>query len=122
MVFDSNSVAEAAQNGNTARGSQNGIARAPTQATSGQTIPMMPMPVAGVTGGVAGPTTNLNIGMDYWNTSTPSLMPPIRGRAPAATGAGAMVPGGLSGSRENVPSDLWTQVSLIATILVLAND
>nr|XP_010920014.1 bZIP transcription factor 16 isoform X1 [Elaeis guineensis]XP_010920015.1 bZIP transcription factor 16 isoform X1 [Elaeis guineensis]XP_010920016.1 bZIP transcription factor 16 isoform X1 [Elaeis guineensis]XP_019705678.1 bZIP transcription factor 16 isoform X1 [Elaeis guineensis] len=101
--------AEASQNGTTTCGSQNGVARAPTQVTSSQTIPIMPMPVAGVPGGVAGPTTNLNIGMDYWNTSTPSPMPPIRGKAPAATGAGAMVPGGLSGSRENAPSELWMQ-------------
>ncbi|XP_026664247.2 bZIP transcription factor 1-D-like isoform X1 [Phoenix dactylifera] len=109
MCGGRDSFDEGSQNDTTGRGSQNGVSRAPIQATASQTIPIMPMPVAGVPGGVAGPTTNLNIGMDYWNASNPPPIPPVRGKVPAATVAGAMVPGGLVGSRENVPSELWMQ-------------
>lgn len=111
-VILTHAIAEASQNDTTARGSQNGVSRAPAQATASQTIPIMPMPVAGVPGVVAGPTTNLNIGMDYWNASNPPPIPPVRGKVPAATVAGAMVSGGLVGSRENIPSELWIQVCL----------
>jgi len=67
-------------------------------------MPIMPMPAAGASAGVGGPTTALNIGMDYWGAPTPSSIPP------ATTVAGAILPGGLAGSRENMPSERWLQV------------
>ena len=73
-----------------------------SQAVLGQTIPIMPMPAAGATSGVAGPTTNLNIGMDYWGAPSSSSLPPMHGKVPASAVAGAVVPG--------APSELWMQV------------
>lgn len=93
------------QNGNAAHGSQNGVGHPSSQATLSHPLPIMPMP-AGVPAGVGGPTTALNIGMDYWGAPTPSSIPPVRGKVPATTVAGAILPG----SRESVPSELWLQV------------
>jgi len=73
-------------------------------------MPIMPMPAAGAPAGVGGPTTALNIGMDYWGAPTPLSIPPAHGKVPATTVAGAVLPGGLAGSRENMPSELWLQV------------
>ncbi|KAE8800259.1 Transcription factor HBP-1a [Hordeum vulgare] len=36
-------------------------------------------------GGVAGPTTNLNIGMDYWGATGSSPVPAIRGKVPSGS-------------------------------------
>ncbi|RWW44578.1 hypothetical protein BHE74_00049639 [Ensete ventricosum] len=69
------------------------------------------MLAAGVPAAVAGPTTNLNIGMDYWVAPTPSVIPPVHGKVPATTNAGATIPGTLVGSSEKVPSEIWLQVS-----------
>lgn len=95
-------TAETSQNGNTAHGSQNG--------GPNQTMAIMPMPVAGAPVGVPGPTTNLNIGMDYWGSATSSAIPAIRGKAPSTPVAGGMV---TTGSRESMQSQLWLQVSVI---------
>lgn len=92
---------DASQNGNRAHGTQNGVPRTPSQAMLNHAMPVMPMPATGVPGAVAGPTTNLNIGMDYWGTTTPSPVPPIRAKGPATAVGGALVPAG--------PSDLWMQ-------------
>ncbi|CAL9101284.1 unnamed protein product [Musa acuminata var. zebrina] len=78
-------------------------------APSHQMMPIMPMLAAGVPAAVAGPTTNLNIGMDYWVAPTPSVIPPVRGKVPATTNAGATIPGTLVGSSEKVPSEIWLQ-------------
>ncbi|XP_077244788.1 bZIP transcription factor 1-B-like [Tasmannia lanceolata] len=93
---------EASQNGNGVRGPQNGVAR-----TSQQTMAIMPMTPGGTPGGIAGPTTNLNIGMDYWGAPPPSPLPMLHGKVPATPIGGPMVPIGLAGPRE--PSDLWLQ-------------
>ncbi|KAM7525477.1 hypothetical protein LguiA_015379 [Lonicera macranthoides] len=90
--------AETSQNGNTAHGSQNG--------GQNQTMSIMPMPVAGAPVGVPGPTTNLNIGMDYWGGATSSAIPAIRGKSPSTPVAGGMV---TTGSRESMQSQLWLQ-------------
>ncbi|XP_020081374.1 bZIP transcription factor 16-like isoform X2 [Ananas comosus] len=73
------------QSGNRAHGSQNGVTRSPSQGMLNQTMPMMPMPVGG-------PTTNLNIGMDYWGPPTSAALPLIRGKVPTTAVGGAVVP------------------------------
>ncbi|KAK1326087.1 hypothetical protein QJS10_CPA01g02966 [Acorus calamus] len=93
---------ETSQNGGALRGSQNGIAHTPSQSAINQPMSIMPMTVAGAPGGVAGPTTNLNIGMDYWGGPTPSPVP-IRGKIPPQV-AGSMIPAG-----QNIPPELWLQ-------------
>ncbi|KAK1262817.1 hypothetical protein QJS04_geneDACA008879 [Acorus gramineus] len=93
---------DASQNGGVARGSQNGVPHTPSQSALNQPMPIMPMAVTGAPGGVAGPTTNLNIGMDYWGGPTATPVP-IHGKIPPPV-AGSMVPAG-----QNIPSELWLQ-------------
>lgn len=78
------------------RSSQNGVSHSPTQAHVKQTMTIMPMPSSGL---VPGPTTNLNIGMDYW-ANTASSSPAMHGNA-----APTAVPGAV------VPPEPWIQVS-----------
>ncbi|PKA66235.1 Transcription factor HBP-1a [Apostasia shenzhenica] len=96
------SEAVAHQNGNPAHvnlhGSQNGTNRAQSQPMIGQTMSIIPMPVPAPPIAVTGPTTNLNIGMDYWSAN--SSLSSVRGKVPA-TAVAPMVPGG--------PSELWMQ-------------
>ncbi|XP_058086796.1 bZIP transcription factor 1-B-like isoform X2 [Magnolia sinica] len=99
--------AEASKNGSSVRGPQNGVARSPSQTMLNQTMPVMPMATLGGPGGVAGPTTNLNIGMDYWAGPTAPSMSLLHGKVPTAPAGGAMVPTGLVGPRE--PSELLLQ-------------
>ncbi|XP_042389316.1 bZIP transcription factor 1-B-like [Zingiber officinale] len=80
----------------------------PSHAMSHQTMPLMPMLAAGVPGVVAGPTTNLNIGMDYWVTPASSAFPPA-GTVPTAPATGTTVSGTLVGASEKVPSEIWLQ-------------
>ncbi|XP_065004886.1 bZIP transcription factor 1-B-like isoform X5 [Musa acuminata AAA Group] len=86
--------AEASQSG-----SQNGVTRTPSQAMLSHPMSMVPMP-ATAPGAVAGPTTNLNIGMDYWGAPSSSPIP-MHGKIPATAVGGAAVPG--------APSDIWLQ-------------
>lgn len=97
-------LAETSQNGTS------GIATASTQTTSHQTVPVMPILAAGLSGVVAGPTTNLNIGLDYWVGPTPSVNPPAYGKVPATVASGATVPSTLVGGNEKVASEIWLQV------------
>ncbi|XP_068650413.1 bZIP transcription factor 1-B-like isoform X2 [Aristolochia californica] len=100
--YEQNSLeGEAAHDGNSGHGPQNGIARTPPQMALNQTMPMMPMTAAG---SVAGPTTNLNIGMDYWGGPPTPPLPMWRGKVSASNSGSRMVPGG---PREQ--SDLWLQ-------------
>uniref|UniRef100_A0A0E0MKX6 BZIP domain-containing protein n=1 Tax=Oryza punctata TaxID=4537 RepID=A0A0E0MKX6_ORYPU len=71
------------------RSSQNGVSRSPSQAKLNQTMAIMPMPSSGP---VPAPTTNLNIGMDYW-ANTASSIPAIHGKATPTAAPGSMVPG-----------------------------
>ncbi|KAK4368805.1 hypothetical protein RND71_012597 [Anisodus tanguticus] len=96
--------AEASQNGNSAHSSQNGGTSAPHSLIN-QTMAIMPMSAAGA-GGVPGPTTNLNIGMDYWNAAASPSIPAIHGKVPSASVAGGMV---TAGSRDMVQSQMWIQ-------------
>ncbi|XP_028095979.1 bZIP transcription factor 16-like isoform X2 [Camellia sinensis] len=90
---------EASQNGGAMHGSQNGGPNAH------QTMAVMPMSAAGAPGAIPGPTTNLNIGMDYWGAATSSTHPALRGKTPPAPVAGGMV---TAGSRD-IQSQLWIQ-------------
>lgn len=90
---------ETTLNGSRPHSSRNGVPRTPSQSALNQTMPVMSVPAASVPGGVVGPTTNLNIGMDYWGTTTPSPIPPIRAKGPATAVGGAMI-----------PSEMWMQV------------
>ncbi|RZR86557.1 hypothetical protein BHM03_00013780 [Ensete ventricosum] len=66
---------------------------------SSHPLSMVPMS-ATAPGAIVGPTTNLNIGIDYWGA--PSSTPvPVHGKIPATAVGGAAVPG--------APSDLWLQ-------------
>ncbi|XP_058224525.1 bZIP transcription factor 16-like isoform X3 [Rhododendron vialii] len=96
---------EACRNGVATRGSQNGgPTTLPTMVN--QSMAIMPMPAVGAPGGVPGPTTNLNIGMDYWGTATPPTLPALHGKATPAPVAGGMV---TAGSRDSLQSQLWLQ-------------
>lgn len=77
---------------------------APTQTMANQTVGMMAIPP----GSVPGPTTNLNIGMDFWGG--PSLAT-MRGKVPSAPATATIVASNLMGSQDGVPSELWLQVS-----------
>ncbi|XP_022145379.1 bZIP transcription factor 16 isoform X2 [Momordica charantia] len=88
--------AEASQNGNSMHVTQNG-------GPNTQAMAVIPLAVAGAPGVVPGPTTNLNIGMDYWGSST---IPALRGKVPSTPGAGGLV---TAGSRDSVQSQIWLQ-------------
>ncbi|OVA02853.1 Basic-leucine zipper domain [Macleaya cordata] len=105
---NSQNVSDSSQNGSSVPGSRNEVSGTPQHSMLNPTMGIMPMPPAGAPGSVAGPTTNLNIGMDYWGAPTPSAIPAVRGKVPSATVAGA-VPNGLVGSREGVQPELWIQ-------------
>ncbi|MCL7024075.1 hypothetical protein MKW94_018683 [Papaver nudicaule] len=100
---------ESSQNGSSAPGSHNEVSGTPHHPMLNQAMVVMPMPPAGLPGTVAGPTTNLNIGMDYWGTPTPSAVPAVHGKVPPATVPGSVVPNGIAGSREGVQPELWIQ-------------
>lgn len=107
---------EASQNGNSAHSSQNGGISAPHSLVN-QTMAIMPMSAVGA-GGVPGPTTNLNIGMDYWNAAASPSIPAIHGKVPPASVAGGMV---TAGSRDIVQSQMWIQVFVFLTFSLFSN-
>ncbi|XP_020596932.1 bZIP transcription factor 16-like isoform X2 [Phalaenopsis equestris] len=85
------------QNSSDAHVLQNGTARESAQSMVGQPMTIVPMP----TGTATGPTTNLNIGMDFWGATNPSTISPIHGKVPTTGVATPMIPG--------APSELWMQ-------------
>ncbi|XAR54763.1 hypothetical protein NMG60_11030050 [Bertholletia excelsa] len=88
--------AEASRNGGLVHGSQNGGPHTP---------PAMVNLMPGAPGSV-GPTTNLNIGMDYWGAAPSSALPSLHGKAAPAPVAGGIV---TAGSRDSMQSQLWLQ-------------
>ncbi|KAL3844456.1 hypothetical protein ACJIZ3_001859 [Penstemon smallii] len=88
--------AEPSQNGSATHSSQNGGPNA-SHSMVNHTMAMVPMPAAGAVSGVPGPTTNLNIGMDYWGAAPSPGMPAMRGKVPA------------KGSHDGVQSQHWIQ-------------
>ncbi|XP_068662242.1 bZIP transcription factor 1-A-like isoform X1 [Aristolochia californica] len=82
-----------------------GSARAPpSQSPMNQNMTMMGIPQNGVTS----PTTNLNIGMDYWGGPASSVSA-IRSKAPPVSSTPPIVPNNFMGSREGVPPEQWLQ-------------
>eukprot|EP00249_Psilotum_nudum_P014759 c24988_g1_i3 orf=729-2108(+) len=77
-----------------------------------QPVPAIPFAVAGRPATAAGPTTNLNIGMDYWSGAPPGTIGTVRGkRSSAATTTTAMIPSTsmLCPGRDNATPELWLQ-------------
>ncbi|XP_014520949.1 bZIP transcription factor 16 [Vigna radiata var. radiata] len=90
---------EPSQNGTSAYTPQNGSLSAPPTAVN-QTLPIIPISAGGAPGAVPGPTTNLNIGMDYWGTPASSNIPALARKVPSTA---------VAGSRDSVQSQLWLQ-------------
>ncbi|KAL9267134.1 bZIP transcription factor 16-like protein [Drosera capensis] len=98
-------LADGTHNGSSVQGSQNGLPNA-SRSLGNPAMSLVPMTTAPAHGAVAGPTTNLNIGMDYWGTPAPSAIPAMRGKvSSAAVGSGIMT----VGSHDNMQSQLWLQ-------------
>ncbi|KAJ4958898.1 hypothetical protein NE237_026009 [Protea cynaroides] len=100
--------AGASQNGNAVHGPQNGSPCTSPHTMLNTTMAFMPMHAGAAPGGVAGPTTNLNIGMDYWGASAASSIPALRGKVPSTPVPGTVVMTSAVGSRD-VPTELWIQ-------------
>ncbi|KAL0371925.1 UNVERIFIED_CONTAM: bZIP transcription factor 16 [Sesamum calycinum] len=96
---------EPSQNGHAAHSSQNGGSATPHSVVN-HTMAIMPITAAGVVGGFPGPTTNLNIGMDYWAATPTSAVPAMHGKVPSTPVQGGIVP---TGSRDGVQSQIWIQ-------------
>ncbi|KAL2334179.1 hypothetical protein Fmac_015392 [Flemingia macrophylla] len=96
---------EPSQNGSSVHTPQNGVNNR-AQTAVNQTMPIMPISTVSAPGAVAGPTTNLNIGMDYWGTPTSSAIPALHGKVPSTAVAGGMI---TTGSRDGVQPQLWLQ-------------
>ncbi|XP_058768156.1 bZIP transcription factor 16-like isoform X5 [Vicia villosa] len=96
---------EPSQNGSSAHAPQNGVLNTPHTVVN-QTMSVVPMSVAGPLAAVPGPTTNLNIGMDFWGTPASSTVPAMHGKVPSTAVAGGMV---NAGPRDGVHSQPWLQ-------------
>lgn len=92
---------EASQNGNSVHGPQDGGSRAPL-AVVDPSLPLVPISAAPPRG-VPVPTTNLNIGMDYWAAPASSAVPALHGKVLSTPVTGGIV---TAGSRDN-QSQLW---------------
>ncbi|KAL1532222.1 bZIP transcription factor 16-like [Salvia divinorum] len=89
------------------RGAPNNSQNGASHAMTNQAMAMVrPAQAVGSVSGIPGPTTNLNIGMDYWGAAQSCAMPGMRGKVPAAPVAGGIP---ATGSRDNVQSQLWIQ-------------
>lgn len=67
---------------------QNGVSHSSSHGTFNKPMPLVPVQSGAVIGGVAGPATNLNIGMDYWGATGSSPVPAIRGKVPSGSARG----------------------------------
>ncbi|XP_048536929.1 transcription factor HBP-1a isoform X4 [Triticum urartu] len=67
---------------------QNGVSHSSSHGTFNKPMPLVPVQSGAVIGGVAGPATNLNIGMDYWGATGSSPVPAMRGKAPSGSARG----------------------------------
>ncbi|KAL3610209.1 hypothetical protein D5086_001229 [Populus alba] len=99
------SDANSQSNGGSTHGAQNGGEGASNMIMN-QTMAVMPISAASAPGAIPGPTTNLNIGMDYWGAPASSTVPAIRGKVPSTPVAGGIV---STGSRDGVQSQIWLQ-------------
>lgn len=101
-------AADASQNGGSVHGPQN-VGHSMPNTIMNQTMSIVPIPATGAPGALPGPTTNLNIGMDYWGAPASSAIPAIHGKVPNTPVAGGIV---STGSRDTVQSQIWLQVNL----------
>ena len=104
---------DTSQNGGSAHGAQNG-GHGATSTIMNQAMAVMPISAASASGALPGPTTNLNIGMDYWGAPASSNAPAIRGKVPSTPVAGGVV---STGSRDVVQSQIWLQVNFSLQIV-----
>lgn len=73
----------------------------------GATVQALPLSIAGKQVMGAGPLTNLNIGMDYWNGGAPAVLANSRGKRGTASGSTtAIIPSGVGAG---VSGDIWLQ-------------
>nr|DAD32303.1 TPA_asm: hypothetical protein HUJ06_011154 [Nelumbo nucifera] len=92
------------QNGSTACSMSSRVTRTPpAQAMLNQSMVMAMPPAA-----VSGPTTNLNIGMDYWGAAAPSSSATTRAKLPVIPASTAIVSSNQIGSRDGNP-EAWLQ-------------
>ena len=106
---------EEAQKGSTAQTTSNEVTQTPsTPIVLNPTVPFVTIPP----GGLVGPTTTLNIGMDYWGGS--ASVSAVRGKVPSAPSGAPFVPSRLAGSRDKVPPDPSIQVASSGTALSLS--
>ncbi|MCO5567688.1 hypothetical protein L7F22_021382 [Adiantum nelumboides] len=70
-------------------------------------VQALPLSIAGKQVMGAGPLTNLNIGMDYWNGGAPAVLANSGVRRPSPTTTTAMIPSGVGLGRDVVSGDLW---------------
>ena len=66
---------------------QNGVSHSSSHGTFNKPMPLVPVQ-SGAVIGVAGPATNLNIGMDYWGATGSSPVPAMRGKVPSGSARG----------------------------------
>lgn len=97
--------ADASQNGGSMHGPQN-VGQGTPNTIMSQTMSIVPVPATGAAGALPGPTTNLNIGMEYWGAPASSPIPAIRGKVASTPVAGGIV---TTGSRDTVQSQIWLQ-------------
>ncbi|CAN6486609.1 unnamed protein product [Victoria cruziana] len=88
--------------------SQNGMA-ATSHSLINQNMSVLTIPPGGVPGAPPGPTTNLNIGMDYWAGAASTPISTMHGKLPSTPVTGQIVPSGLAGTRDNIQSEVWLQ-------------
>jgi len=105
---------EPSQNGSLAYTAQNGGLNTPHTVVN-QTMSIIPISAGGAPGAVPGPTTNLNIGMDYWGTPASSNIPALGRKVPSTAVAGGMV---TVGSRDSAQSQLWLQVIFYCRLMI----
>ncbi|KAF8398898.1 hypothetical protein HHK36_014762 [Tetracentron sinense] len=97
------SVDTVAQNVTTVCNISSGVTQIPpTQAMLNQSMVMPVVPIS-----VSGPTTNLNIGMDYWGGSAPSSAATTRAKLSVVPATAAMVTSSLMGSHDGVSTEHW---------------
>ncbi|RWR75097.1 bZIP transcription factor 16 isoform X2 [Cinnamomum micranthum f. kanehirae] len=100
------SRADEADNGSSIWSAPCGVTgAAPTQTMANLTMTMMGVPPSSV----PGPTTNLNIGMDFWGGHPPTSIATMKVMATSAPVTVPITPAHLNGSQDVFPPELWLQ-------------
>ncbi|KAG1366312.1 bZIP transcription factor 16 [Cocos nucifera] len=95
---------EGANKANSTRTTSNEVTQTlPRPVVLNPTVPFVAIPP----GGLAGPATTLNMGMDYWGGPAP--ISAVRGKLSAASSTALLVPSSHEGPRDRVPPDPSTQ-------------